>query len=349
MAKKTCSKGHIYDIGVYGDDCPFCPSQDNGSKTEIDNDNKTVISPVNTGETYSGKTQISSGMKTKISGRPDPEPVPPTASISDEVTSELKTVIQSTAVEPFLEQEVRQVSMKKRKGKKMWLFVAIPVFVVLLVLSYLMAFANTPLEEDDYRYVLVRTKNNDSAMDIKLTKNKLLKFFKTLKEKYPNDEDLEEYSEYRISLLVNKINSGDYLENFNIYLGGMLQDVGYSGFYGVVLDINDEFYGFEIQYDQEFSDRSGIGRVNTWYRSSSENTLQINKYRYSDTNEPYYSVGNWDESLTKKQKTEALKKFFNRLRYSEVYNDPKFDKEWFKEVYTGIEEYQQMNDLLEIK
>lgn len=26
MAKKTCSKGHIYDSAIYGDNCPFCPS-----------------------------------------------------------------------------------------------------------------------------------------------------------------------------------------------------------------------------------------------------------------------------------------------------------------------------------
>ncbi|MDR3267444.1 MAG: hypothetical protein LBT83_00020 [Tannerella sp.] len=26
IAKKTCSKGHIYDSAIYGDNCPFCPS-----------------------------------------------------------------------------------------------------------------------------------------------------------------------------------------------------------------------------------------------------------------------------------------------------------------------------------
>jgi hypothetical protein len=27
MARKTCSKGHIYDSAIYGDNCPFCPSE----------------------------------------------------------------------------------------------------------------------------------------------------------------------------------------------------------------------------------------------------------------------------------------------------------------------------------
>jgi len=27
MARITCSKGHVYDSAVYGDNCPFCPSE----------------------------------------------------------------------------------------------------------------------------------------------------------------------------------------------------------------------------------------------------------------------------------------------------------------------------------
>jgi hypothetical protein len=34
MAKK-CSKGHIYDSAIYGDNCPFCPSQ--GMGTAVNN------------------------------------------------------------------------------------------------------------------------------------------------------------------------------------------------------------------------------------------------------------------------------------------------------------------------
>jgi len=36
MAKKTCSKDHIYDSAIYGDNCPFCPS---GKGTIVNNNN----------------------------------------------------------------------------------------------------------------------------------------------------------------------------------------------------------------------------------------------------------------------------------------------------------------------
>jgi hypothetical protein len=36
MAKKTCSKGHVYDSSVYGDNCPFCPQ---GSGTVVNGGN----------------------------------------------------------------------------------------------------------------------------------------------------------------------------------------------------------------------------------------------------------------------------------------------------------------------
>jgi hypothetical protein len=36
MAKKQCSRGHIYDSAIYGDNCPFCPSQGNVNGTALD-------------------------------------------------------------------------------------------------------------------------------------------------------------------------------------------------------------------------------------------------------------------------------------------------------------------------
>ncbi|GHT50553.1 hypothetical protein FACS1894102_6140 [Spirochaetia bacterium] len=36
MRAKTCPNGHIYDTGIYGDECPFCAPQNNvGGKTVI--------------------------------------------------------------------------------------------------------------------------------------------------------------------------------------------------------------------------------------------------------------------------------------------------------------------------
>ncbi|MDR3267445.1 MAG: FHA domain-containing protein [Tannerella sp.] len=42
MAKKTCSKGHIYDSNIYGDNCPFCPSTGTGTVVNENVDGKTV-------------------------------------------------------------------------------------------------------------------------------------------------------------------------------------------------------------------------------------------------------------------------------------------------------------------
>jgi hypothetical protein len=35
MAKKQCPRGHIYDSAIYGDNCPFCPSQGGSGGTVI--------------------------------------------------------------------------------------------------------------------------------------------------------------------------------------------------------------------------------------------------------------------------------------------------------------------------
>lgn len=54
MAKRTCSKGHIYDSSIYGDQCPFCPSERSSdeSKTRVadggnENDGHTMVMPDN--------------------------------------------------------------------------------------------------------------------------------------------------------------------------------------------------------------------------------------------------------------------------------------------------------------
>jgi hypothetical protein len=49
MAKKQCSRGHIYDSAIYGDNCPFCPSQGSGGGT------------VAGGGTFGGKTELNMG------------------------------------------------------------------------------------------------------------------------------------------------------------------------------------------------------------------------------------------------------------------------------------------------
>jgi hypothetical protein len=53
MAKKQCSRGHIYDSAIYGDNCPFCPSQDSSGGT--------VISGGTSGGDFGGKTELGMG------------------------------------------------------------------------------------------------------------------------------------------------------------------------------------------------------------------------------------------------------------------------------------------------
>jgi hypothetical protein len=52
MAKKQCSRGHIYDSAIYGDNCPFCPSQGGSG---------TVVGGGTTGGNPSGKTELNLG------------------------------------------------------------------------------------------------------------------------------------------------------------------------------------------------------------------------------------------------------------------------------------------------
>ena len=59
MAKRTCSKGHIYDSAIYGDNCPFCPS------------GGTVVSNFGSGDTIGnfGGTEINQeGGRTQLGG-----------------------------------------------------------------------------------------------------------------------------------------------------------------------------------------------------------------------------------------------------------------------------------------
>ncbi|GHV31062.1 peptide-binding protein [Spirochaetia bacterium] len=69
MAKKQCSRGHIYDSAIYGDNCPFCPSSGGGSGT--------VIAGGNTGGDFGGETEVSSEARTQVAGTQAPGPTIP--------------------------------------------------------------------------------------------------------------------------------------------------------------------------------------------------------------------------------------------------------------------------------
>jgi hypothetical protein len=58
MAKKQCSRGHIYDSAIYGDNCPFCPSQGNSG---------TVVAGGATGG-FGGETELNVEGRTQVAG-----------------------------------------------------------------------------------------------------------------------------------------------------------------------------------------------------------------------------------------------------------------------------------------
>ncbi len=51
MATKTCPNGHKYDSSIYGDNCPFCPSE--GAKTKVANSSDNFD--------FGGKTKVAGG------------------------------------------------------------------------------------------------------------------------------------------------------------------------------------------------------------------------------------------------------------------------------------------------
>jgi hypothetical protein len=59
MAKKQCSRGHIYDSAIYGDNCPFCPSQGN-SGTVVAAGGETSVGDIGGGTALNmeGRTQV---------------------------------------------------------------------------------------------------------------------------------------------------------------------------------------------------------------------------------------------------------------------------------------------------
>lgn len=47
MSVKTCPNGHKYDADIYGNNCPFCPAADSGTKINDSDDNPSGRTVVN--------------------------------------------------------------------------------------------------------------------------------------------------------------------------------------------------------------------------------------------------------------------------------------------------------------
>jgi hypothetical protein len=71
MAKKQCSRGHIYDSAIYGDNCPFCPSQGGGIATSGGTSGGSLTSTGSLGEKTElnmGGTELNSEGRTQVAG-----------------------------------------------------------------------------------------------------------------------------------------------------------------------------------------------------------------------------------------------------------------------------------------
>jgi hypothetical protein len=69
MAKKQCSRGHIYDSAIYGDNCPFCPSQNNGGGT-------VAAGGTSVGD-FGGETELNMEGRTQVAGTQSAAPTIP--------------------------------------------------------------------------------------------------------------------------------------------------------------------------------------------------------------------------------------------------------------------------------
>jgi hypothetical protein len=240
----------------------------------------------------------------------------------------------------------------KTKTKNIWLFITISIIVFFGVVTLISKIKDEKpiFEDEDGNVIFTSQKNNDSYIEnLKINTKQLKKFIELGKTKDPGSEAFNEFiDDYRIELFQKGINSGEKLEGVELYLEGIPSMAGYSSAYGRYFEIDKSILLFIISFDNEYSDKSGIEFRNFVFWTNNDKSLAISKYRYNDTNELYYGI-DWDEDLTKARKAEMLTSFFKKLRYADVYNDPKFDKKWFAEIYTGIEEHQQIGDLFEIK
>jgi hypothetical protein len=68
MAKKQCSRGHIYDSAIYGDNCPFCPSQGGSG---------TVVAAGATQGNFSEETELNMEGRTQVVGAQSAAPTIP--------------------------------------------------------------------------------------------------------------------------------------------------------------------------------------------------------------------------------------------------------------------------------
>jgi hypothetical protein len=210
-----------------------------------------------------------------------------------------------------------------------------------------------PIELDENDMIIfTQKKNNDKLItgnfalklkNIKTTQNFIKKHFPDFdfkKEGYETDD-------YRNELLVKEFN--DNPEVMSIYLKGIEEMAGKSQVYTSLWYDEEELLLYYFSIDNEFSDRSGIEYYMGIYENTSQHdgrigAIRLYKYLYSDTNEPYWEI-EWDEDIKNKERLTLLNSFLNSLRYTKVFKE--LGKDFFKDMYTGIDKYQRIEDIVD--
>ena len=86
MAKRECSKGHKYDSAIYGDNCPFCPSESTVYNEKLNGTVGNFDNPWSDPANDAGRTHVNGGTR-------------PTAPMQEEKNNEspgMGTVIRRT-------------------------------------------------------------------------------------------------------------------------------------------------------------------------------------------------------------------------------------------------------------
>ena len=70
MATKKCSNGHQYDSNIYGDNCPFCPSNNRPGEghTQVNNPGATVATGDNSNQADSPTVPVSPSPVPEVGG-----------------------------------------------------------------------------------------------------------------------------------------------------------------------------------------------------------------------------------------------------------------------------------------
>ena len=237
------------------------------------------------------------------------------------------------------------------------------------------AAAQRPIELNEYGHIILeQVKNNDASYEPKLAltlKNvqDVQQFIKenyrleiaswytqrarqVIKENFPDfDFGMSGYiiDDYRNKLLVKSFNEGP--EFAAIYLFGIEKIAGYSSVYARLLisDENDgkDILGYFYSIDEEYSDCSGIEFFSSplpLFAGTNSDSIKIFQKKHSDTNEYYWEIY-WEEGIAAKDKTAMLKSFLAKIRRARVFNN--LDIAWLKDIYTGIETYQKISNLVE--